>query len=71
MAQKLTANLAPDLDLAEFYTIQFAALDPSTGLPVSGVTVSGCQIIADNIGDAPSEALSVGPFMLVPGPPSS
>jgi hypothetical protein len=68
MAQKLTSSIPDGLDLDELYTIRFAALDPATGDAVTGVTISGVQIIAHNIGDAAGEALSVGPFMLVPGP---
>jgi hypothetical protein len=68
MAQKLNASMPDGLDLDELYTIRFAALDPVTGAAVAGVVISGVQIIAHNIGNAEGEALSVGPFMLVPGP---
>lgn len=68
MAQKLTAGLPQDLDLAEAYTIRFAAIDPTTGAAVAGVTVTNAQIVADNIGATPPDELEVGPWLLVPGP---
>lgn len=71
MAQKLTATIPPDLDLAEFYTIRFTALDPNTGDEVAGVNVSGCQIIASNIANTAGDALAAGPFMLIPGATTS
>lgn len=67
MAQKLSASMPEKLDLDASWTIQWAAVDPTTGAAVSGVTVSNAAIIADQIAGTP-EALSTGPFMLVPGP---
>ena len=47
--------------------IVLEAIDPTTGLAVSGVTVSAIGILAT--GDAPSTGTGdFGPFMLVPGP---
>lgn len=71
MAQKLTASMPAGLDLAEMYTIRFAALDPVTGAAVGGVTVSNVQIHCENTGDISDDQLQVGPFMLVPGPETS
>jgi hypothetical protein len=70
MAQKLDANFPDGLDLDELYTIRFAALDPTSGNPVAGVVISGAQIHAQNIGELEATALSVGPFVYVPGPSS-
>lgn len=45
------------------------AIDPTTGLAVSGVVVSGVDIWADvNDGPGGSGANVTGAFMLVPGP---
>ena len=68
MSQKVNASMPPNLDLTHQYTISFAALDPASGAPVSGVVISNAQIHCDNIGTLPNEQLAVGPFMLVPGP---
>ena len=65
----INAGLPEDLDIGSGYTLQVAALDPSTGNPVSGVTVSNLIFTADQISGTP-EGLEVGPFMLVPGPNS-
>jgi hypothetical protein len=48
MAQKLAASMPDTLDLPAFWTVRFAALDPSTGATVSGVTVSGASMIVGN-----------------------
>lgn len=63
----INAGLPEDLDVGPGYTLQVTALDPSTGNPVSGVTVSNLIFTADQISGTP-EGLEVGPFMLVPGP---
>ena len=55
-----------DLDLPDGWTIRVTAVDTGGNL-VSGVSVSNMAIIADAPLGA-SSALSVGPFMLVPGP---
>jgi hypothetical protein len=70
MAQKLSASMPDSLDLDETYTIRFAALDPSSGAPVSGVTISLAQIHAAEVSGAPGDLLSVGAFAYVPGPSS-
>ena len=70
MAQKLTAAMPEALNLDQKYTISFCALDPDTGDPVDGVTVSLAQIHAEVVTTGPAVDLNVGPFMLVPGPAS-
>lgn len=66
MATPYVAPLPPDTDLTSGCTVEFVALDPTTGNAVSGVTVANVSIYADTSGDARLEA--IGPFMLVPGP---
>jgi hypothetical protein len=65
MSAPLTAGLPPDLDIGDGYTIRFLAVDPTSGAPVTGVTVSNVSIFAT---DLAGTDLSVGPFLLVPGP---
>jgi hypothetical protein len=66
MATPYVAALPPDTDLTNGCTVQFVAIDPTTGNAVSGVTVANVSIYADSTGSATLE--SSGPFLLVPGP---
>lgn len=63
----INAGLPEDLDIGPRYTLRVTALDPTTGNPVSGVTMSNLIFTADQVEGTPGE-LEVGPFMLVPGP---
>jgi hypothetical protein len=65
MAQKQTASMPTSLDLDASWTIQFAAVDPTSGAAVSGVNVSGAAIIADQVAGTP-EALTVAPYQYIP-----
>lgn len=67
MAAKLTAPLAENLVLADGYTIRFAAVDPTTGADVSGVTITNVNIDGDTLGTS-TDAISTGPYLLVGGP---
>lgn len=49
MAQKLKASLPPDLDLGSGYTLEFAAVDPTTGAAVTGVAVSSAYMVVAQI----------------------
>lgn len=60
--------MPPDLDLADGWTIRVTAVD-ATGALVSNVNVSNMSIIAEApLGTDAGGGLTVGPFMLVPGP---
>lgn len=63
----VNAGLPEDLDIGGGYTLRVTALDPATGNPVPGVTVSNLVFTAEQVAGTP-EDLQVGPFMLVPGP---
>lgn len=63
----INAGLPEDLDIGSGYTIRVTALDPTSGNPVPGVTMSNLVLTAEQISGTPEE-LQVGPFMLVPGP---
>lgn len=67
MAQKLDVSMPQDLDLTSAWVIRVTAVD-STGALVTGVNVSNMSITADTANPATADGLSVGPFMLVPGP---
>jgi len=49
VSQKLAAAIPPNLHLPANWIVRFAALDPTTGAAVNGVTVSGASLIVQNI----------------------
>jgi len=68
VAQKITASMPEGMDLDNSFTIQWAALDPSTGAAVSGVKVSNVGMLVAQVSPGTADDLAVGPFMIVPGP---
>lgn len=50
MAKKIGAGIPSGLDLEQGWRIQFAAVDPSSGAAVSGVTISNAAIICTQVG---------------------
>jgi hypothetical protein len=68
VAQKLTGGMPTDPDLGGSWQVIFAAVDPTTGDAVAGVKVSHAALLVAT--DAAPDALTSGPFMLVPGPES-
>lgn len=66
MSQKLVASMPNGMDLDNSFTIQWAALDPSTGADVSGVTVSNVGMLVTQLTPGGPEALQSGPFLFVP-----
>lgn len=63
----IDAGLPQDLDISDGFTLRVTALDPTSGNPVSGVTVSNLILTVDQLSGTPDQ-LTFGPFMLVPGP---
>lgn len=63
MAQKLTASMPPEMDLEFTYTIQFAALDPTTGDPVAGVVISDAAMLVDQVSDGIAIDLTADGFV--------
>lgn len=59
MAQKLTAGLPIDLDLAPGFVVQLTAVDPTSGNVNTSVNVSNVAIIAAPV--TPGSASGVGP----------
>jgi hypothetical protein len=74
MAAPLTASMPQFTQLGVNAVIAVEALDPTTGSPVDGVSVTIVDIYADvteppaNQGGGTGTQTPVGPFMLVPGP---
>lgn len=71
MTAPLQASMPQFTQLGVNARIDVEALDPTTGAPVSGVTVTTVDIYADVL-DAPasdgSSRLAAGPFMFISGP---
>jgi len=61
----------PVLPLTPGCTVQFEAINPTTGAPVNGVTVSKAVIYAEDQVDTIPASIDTGPFMYVPGPNSA
>ncbi len=68
MAAPLIAPIPPIMDLPDGYVVTWAAIDPSTGADVAGVQVSGVSMFGTKLGTDTSGSVTIGPFMLVPGP---
>lgn len=68
MAQKINVNLPEDVVIGDGWTVEWDAVDPTTGASVSGVVISQANVTAADEGAVAAEAPLVGPFMLVPGP---
>lgn len=56
--------MPPDYDLVANYQIQWAALDPVTGAPVTGVNVSNAAFVVTLVGATTIEALTVSPLWI-------
>ena len=57
-----------EVDIGASYILQVAALSPTDGSAVSGVTISNLSIECEDLSGGGGSGLAVGPFMLVPGP---
>ena len=64
---ELVASM-PVLPLTGDCVVRFEAINPSTGVAVSGVTISQATIYAVDVDGDSADAVDSGPFMLVPGP---
>lgn len=63
MAQKITGAMPDTLDLDVNYTVQWAALNPTTGAPVAGVKVSNAALIVTKVTPGSADELAFGPFV--------
>jgi len=68
MAQPLTVAFPPGLILTDGWTVTIAAIDPTTGGDVAGVTIHEALIQIEVLEGPGGASLSSGPFMFVPGP---
>jgi hypothetical protein len=68
MAVPVAVPMPPELDLPDGYQVVFAAVDPTTGNPVTGVVVTNVSLFGTILGTGSGGQLELGPFMLVPGP---
>ena len=68
MAKPQQAPLPQEVVIGPNWQVVFDAIDPTTGASVAGVTVSGVNLTATNAKTGKPETLTVGPYMLVPGP---
>lgn len=68
MPKPLTTGMPPSLVLYGGYTLELAALDPTTGNAVANVKVSKVVVELDLGADTTPADVAVGPYMLVPGP---
>lgn len=61
MGEPIKVPMAADIPLGNGYTVTFAALDPTTGAAVSGVTVSNYAIeyTGAGPGDTPVDAFTL------------
>jgi hypothetical protein len=63
MAAPLKAGIPPDLDLNANFVIQFAAISPTDGSAITGVTVSEASLLVDNLGGGDlTTGFDVGPI---------
>jgi hypothetical protein len=68
VAKPLTVPFPPDLIITDGWLVTIAAVDPTSGADVSGVTITEALIQVEVIEGAGGAALNSGPFMFVPGP---
>lgn len=59
--------MAPNLTLADAYTVEFAATDPTTGADVTGVDVSNVSILIGETGTLALSAAILNPVLLRAG----
>lgn len=64
----LIAGLPPSLQLDNGCTVVIEAVSATTGLAITGVTVSAWSIWAEGVEGTQTGGFSSGPFMFVPGP---
>jgi hypothetical protein len=49
MAAPMKTSMPANVDIGATYTLQIAALNPTTGAPVAGVTVSNVMLEVENV----------------------
>lgn len=64
MSKKLTAQIPTELDVEGSYQIVWAAIDPTTGADVTGVTISKATVQAENIAGSAQLPADYKPVLL-------
>lgn len=67
MAQKIDAAMPEAMQIGDGWIIEWAAVSPTDGSAVAGVTITNANVVATDLSGA-SAGFTSGPFMLVPGP---
>lgn len=68
MAQKIDVALPEDVEIGDGWTVEWDAVDPTTGATVTGVIVTDANVTAADLsGGGGTGGFDSGPFMLVPG----
>lgn len=62
MAQPLTVHFPPGLKLSDGWVVRIAAVNPTTGAAVAGVSITEALITVDNLAGT---ALGSGQFVVV------
>lgn len=63
MAQKLTASMPQGMDLDANYTLQWSALDATTGDDVAGVLIDNASMLVTQVSDGTGADLSNDGFV--------
>lgn len=67
MAQKLTASMPENFDIAAQFDVQLTAVDPTSGAVVAGVLVSNVAIMAAPVTpDTDDSSAAVLPSLFIP-----
>jgi len=58
----------PEITLPGGFVVKFEAISPTTGLAISGVSVSAISIYGYQADDSESDVPVPAPYLFVPGP---
>jgi hypothetical protein len=67
VALKIDVAMPENMDIGDGWAIEWAAVSPTDGSAVSGVTISNASVTATDLSGG-TASFESGPFMLVPGP---
>lgn len=70
MAQKINVNLPESVVIGDGWTVEWDAVDPTTGASVAGIVVSNANVTAadESVGVGTGTNGQPDAFLLVPGP---
>lgn len=64
MSQKLRGSMPQNVDLGANYQVAWAAVDPTTGADVAGVTVSNVGMLVTQVTPGSADELQSGAFVV-------